>query len=283
MKTPEIKNKYIVISLSGGMDSSSLLLHCLANNFQVRALSFDYKQKHKIELNRVRLLKRYLGRFRLRFSHDFINLRDFDKIIRSNLMQGNPEVPTGHYAEDNMKQTVVPNRNKIFSSIIQATALSIKNNANPQDEVYIGMGIHSGDHAIYPDTTQEFREADLKAFHVGNWDASDIDYYTPYLHGDKYTILKDGLESCEKLGLDFSEVYKRTFTSYKPIYNRGKNQWYSDFKTGSSVERILAFHKLGIPDPAGYADDDGKIVTWERVVEHALEVERKFKEKNPPK
>jgi 7-cyano-7-deazaguanine synthase len=72
------------------------------------------------------------------------------------------EVPEGHYAEENMKATVVPNRNKIFSSIIQAVALSI---AESKDcNVDIAMGIHAGDHSIYPDCRQEFRDIDYEAF-----------------------------------------------------------------------------------------------------------------------
>ena len=87
-----------------------------------------------------------------------------------------------------MKDTVVPNRNKMFSSIIQAVALSIANEKNC--EVEIAMGIHAGDHAIYPDCRQEFRDADYNAFIEGNWDADKVTYYTPYLKGDKYDILK---------------------------------------------------------------------------------------------
>ena len=100
-----------------------------------------------------------------------------------------------------MKDTVVPNRNKMFSSIIQAVALSIAN--RNKCEVEIAMGIHAGDHAIYPDCRQEFRDADYEAFKIGNWDAKKVTYITPYIDSTKYDILKDGLYCCEKLGLDF--------------------------------------------------------------------------------
>ena len=116
-------------------------------------------------------------------------------------------------------------------------------------EVEIAMGIHAGDHAIYPDCRQEFRNADYKAFTEGNWDAERVTYYTPYLKGDKFDILKDGEKCCEELGLDFDEVYKRTNTSYKP--DRLGN---SDYKSASSVERIEAFIKLGRKDPVTYID-----------------------------
>ena len=173
-----------------------------------------------------------------------------------------------------MKATVVPNRNKIFSSITQAIALSIAN--EKEEECSIALGIHAGDHAIYPDCRQEFRDADDHAFRMGNWDSDRVSYWTPYLEGDKFTILEDGLVLCEKLGVDFDEVYKRTNTSYKPIkwYSRPETnayQWYSDYKSASSVERIEAFIKLGRPDPVAYADETGP-VSWEVAREHVEKV-----------
>ena len=146
-----------------------------------------------------------------------------------------------------MKATVVPNRNKIFSSITQAVALSIANEKNTECD--IALGIHSGDHDIYPDCRQEFRDADLEAFRQGNWESDKVDYYTPYLYGDKFTILQDGEKCCEVLEIDFDEVYKRTNTSYKPT-----KEGYSDYKSASSVERIEAFLKLGRKDPVEYID-----------------------------
>ena len=163
-----------------------------------------------------------------------------------------------------MKDTVVPNRNKIFSSIVQAVALSTANKKNT--EVYISLGIHAGDHAIYPDCRQEWRDIDHQAFIEGNWDTERVKFYTPYLNGDKFDILKDGEVCCEKLGLNFDEVYKRTNTSYKP-YPSGN----SDYKSASSVERIEAFIKLGRPDPVTYEDEDG-VTPWDEVVNHVKEV-----------
>jgi len=267
--------KYAVLSLSGGMDSSTLLLHLLANGYQVTALSFDYGQKHKVELERATDLVKYLnecregieGEYSNQLSlfynyspikHQIIKLDGLAQLLNSTLVEGGAEVPEGHYAAENMKDTVVPNRNKIFSSIIQAVALSIadKNEAN----CVIALGLHSGDHTIYPDTTEEFRVADLNAFRVGNWGSDKVDFYAPYMESDKFGILKDGKECCEKLGLEFNEVYKRTNTSYKPLQINGK--LYSDYKSASSVERIEAFIKLGRPDSCEYADETGP-VSWE--------------------
>lgn len=275
--------KQAVLSLSGGMDSSTLLLHLLTNNYEVTALSFDYGQKHRVELERAQQLIDYLNNSREHLSkvkhgdsdivkyapikYQVIKLDGITNLLNSALVEGGEEVPEGHYAEENMKATVVPNRNKIFSSITQAVALSIANKKNTP--VQIAMGIHAGDHEIYPDCRQEFRDADYKAFCEGNWEASRVSYYTPYLKGDKFTILQDGEKCCELLGIDFNEVYSKTNTSYKPINHGGI--LYSDFKSASSVERIEAFIKLGRKDPVKYADKQGP-VKWVTAKAHAQEV-----------
>ena len=251
--------KQAVLSLSGGMDSSTLLLHLLANGYKVTALSFDYGQKHRVELERAQQLVDYLNSKAKKFkkiTYQTIKLDGLSELINSALVSGGDEVPEGHYEEDNMKSTVVPNRNKIFSSIIQSVALSIANET--KSLVHIAMGIHAGDHAIYPDCRQEFRDADYKAFAEGNWDSERVLSYTPYLDGDKFDILKDGESCCECLGINFDEVYKRTNTSYKP-----DAQGRSDYKSASSVERIEAFIKLGRKDPVEYIDG------WETAKQHA--------------
>ena len=239
--------KQAVLSLSGGMDSSTLLLHLLAHQYQVTALSFDYGQKHRVELERAQQLVDYLNSNGQDVTYQIIKLDGLPNLLNSALVTGGDEVPEGHYEQSNMKATDGPNRNKIFSSIIQSVALSIANET--KSPVKIAMGIHAGDHAIYPDCRQEFRDADYKAFLEGNWDADRVTYYTPYLQGDKFDILKDGEECCNELGLDFDEVYKRTNTSYKPNL-----EGHSDYKSASSVERIEAFLKLGRKDPVTYID-----------------------------
>jgi 7-cyano-7-deazaguanine synthase len=282
-------NKQAVLSLSGGMDSSTLLLHLLANGYEVTALSFDYGQKHSVELERASSLVNYLNdkadevKYKSersevilhhfpKINYQIIKLDGLSQLLNSALVTGGAEVPEGHYAEENMKATVVPNRNKIFSSIIQAVALSIAESKNT--ECVIAMGIHAGDHAIYPDCRQEFRDIDYEAFKAGNWGAEKVTYYTPYLEDDKYGILVDGEICCNTLELDFDEVYKRTNTSYKPILHKvyhdngvASEEWFSDYKSASSVERVEAFMKLDRPDPVNYADEFGP-VSWETVKEY---------------
>ena len=267
--------KQAVLSLSGGMDSSSLLLHLLANGYKVTALGFDYGQKHKVELERATSLVEYLKFKNQPVTHQIIKLDGLSQLLNSALVTGGNDVPEGHYEQDNMKETVVPNRNKIFASLIQAVALSIATRGEKQP-VEIAMGIHAGDHAIYPDCRQEFRDADFEAFKVGNWDSELVTVTTPYLEVNKFDILEDGQKSCDILGLDFDEVYKRTNTSYKPIFIKHPwsdfdGTWYSDYKSAASVERIEAFIKLGRPDPVAYADETGP-VTWEVAKAHVEKV-----------
>ena len=276
-----MSKKHVVVSLSGGMDSSTLLLRCLKEYDSVTAISFDYGQKHRVELERAQSLVDYINVTcptdencfnGCKVNYRQIQLNGLVDLLDSALVTGGEDVPEGHYAEDNMKATVVPNRNKIFASITQAVALSVANRTGETCD--IAMGIHAGDHAIYPDCRQEFRDADDAAFRIGNWEAERVGYFTPYLEGDKFTILQDGEVLCKELGLDFNEVYSRTNTSYKPIYycqGDEHGEWYSDYKSASSVERVEAFIKLGRPDPAPYADETGP-VTWEHVVTEVTKV-----------
>jgi 7-cyano-7-deazaguanine synthase len=281
--------KHVVISLSGGMDSSTLLLRCLKEYDTCTAISFDYGQKHRIELDRAQSLVDYINDGYdseaenipySKINYRQIKLEGLADLLNSALVTGGEEVPEGHYAEENMKATVVPNRNKIFASITQAIALSIAEKTGEQCD--IAMGIHAGDHAIYPDCRQEFRDADDAAFRIGNWGSEKVGYFTPYLEGDKFTILQDGEALCSELCLEFDEVYKRTNTSYKPIYHNflytnNKDEiiecsdWFSDYKSASSVERVEAFIKLGRKDPVGYADETGP-VNWEHVVNEVTKV-----------
>ena len=252
---------HCVVSLSGGMDSSTLLLRAIEKYDSVTAISFDYGQKHRVELERAQQLVDYINKncpvdencFNgCTVNYRQIKLEGLVDLLDSALVEGGKDVPEGHYEQDNMKETVVPNRNKMFASIVQAVALSVANRT--EDVCDIALGIHAGDHAVYPDCRQEFRDADDAAFRMGNWDADRVGYFTPYLNTDKFGILQDGEILCAKLKIDFDEVYKRTNTSYKP-YPSGN----SDYKSASSVERIEAFIALGRKDPVQYEDETGEV------------------------
>ena len=273
--------KHCVVSLSGGMDSSTLLLRALKEYDTVTGISFDYGQKHRVELERAQQLIDYVNGnptrvFNIRenmegyselyseVNYRQIKLDGLADLLDSALVEGGDDVPEGHYENDNMKETVVPNRNKIFASITQAVALSVANRTGETCD--IALGIHAGDHAVYPDCRQEFRDADDTAFREGNWDADRVGYFTPYLDTDKFGILQDGEKLVDQLGLSFDEVYKRTNTSYKP-YPSGN----SDYKSASSVERIEAFIALGRRDPVQYEDETGE-VDYEVAKEAVLKV-----------
>ena len=163
-----------------------------------------------------------------------------------------------------MKQTVVPNRNAIFASILYGYALSVA--LREESEVVIALGVHSGDHAIYPDCRPEFYEAIAHAFEVGNWDSEKVAFHLPYIDGDKQTILTDAEEAITNLNLDFDTVFANTNTSYNP-----DSQGRSSGRSGADVERILAFHAIGRKDPVTYVEP------WELVLAEALQIEQEMK------
>lgn len=297
----ETNKKYAVISLSGGLDSSTLLLHLLYEGYQCTALSFDYGQKHKFELECASALVKYINENPLRvFHHDhapngfeesyplvkhqIIKLDGLSDLLVSGLVDNDSmEMKKGHYAHENALTTVVPNRNAMFAAISYAVALSIvKKTGEP---CKIALGTHMGDfdndkkQGIYPDCSEEFKTALEYAFKIGNWDSDKVDYYAPYNTTDKTGVLKDGIECCEKLGFDYKEIYKRTNTSYSPILGKD-GTYYSDIHTGSSVERVESFIKLGLEDPIQYIEDDGTLVSWEYVKEYVIKICEDWSRKN---
>jgi 7-cyano-7-deazaguanine synthase len=260
------KNQFACLALSGGMDSASLLLHLLARNYEVIAVSFLYGQKHDVEVECAKDLTKYLIHQGHKVSHHLITLDGLESLLFSALIKNGHDVPEGNYSLANMKETVVPNRNKIFISILQSIALSIA--IKEKQKTLVAMGIHAGDHAVYPDCREEFIRSDYQAYLDGNWDAEQVINYLPYLSTDKLGILQDGLRSCEALKLDFDQIYKRTLTSYKPD-SRGV----SDYKSASSRQRISAFMAMNRIDPVTYADETG-VVDWQTVTDYVKNIDQ---------
>lgn len=253
-----------VMALSGGMDSTGLLLRLLAEGNEVHCLSFEYGQKHNIELNRAKANIEYLAERGYAVKHQISDLSSAMGIFHSALTNAEQQIPEGHYEEEQMKQTVVPNRNAIFASILYGYALSI---ALKEDcEVSIALGVHSGDHAIYPDCRPEFYAAIAKAFETGNWESERVSFHLPYIEQDKEYILRDSLVSCDELDLDFDIVFSNTNTSYNP-----DSEGRASGKSGADVERILAFHAIGREDPVEYVDE------WEMVLKNALQRESEMR------
>ena len=253
----------VVMALSGGMDSTSLLLRMLARGSEITCISYNYGQKHVIELDRASANVDYLRSNGYEVEHIVADLSSAMSLFDSSLTDSEKSVPEGHYEEEQMKQTVVPNRNAIFSSILYGYALSVS--AKENVDVSMTLGVHSGDHVIYPDCRPQFYDALMRAFETGNWDSERVTVNLPYVDGDKESILRDAIISCDSLGLDFDTVFSNTITSYSPD-DFGR----SSGKTGADVERILAFHAIGRKDPVEYVDD------WGTVLKHAIEIEKQY-------
>ena len=234
-----------VLSLSGGMDSTSLLLHLLRHQYKVYSLSFNYGQKHSVELIKLEKNLEYLKSKGFEVENRIVDISFIKDIFSSALLTDGWKIPKGHYAEENMRQTVVPNRNAIFSSILYGYALSIANKEN--EHVVLSLGVHKGDFQVYPDCRPSFYTAIGEAFKEGNWGSENVEFYLPYINSFKYDILVDVVESCNQLNLYFDIVLGNTNTCYNPDLE-GK----SCGKCGSCSERLEAFEKLGRKDPVNY-------------------------------
>jgi 7-cyano-7-deazaguanine synthase len=257
--------KRTVMALSGGMDSSALMVRLLANGSKLDCVSYRYGQKHLVEVERAQKNIAYLASKGHEIGHRIVDLTDAMELFESALINQESEIPEGHYEEKQMKATVVPNRNAIFSSILYGYALSIS--SREDTDVTIALGVHSGDHAIYPDCRPEFYNALGHAFAIGNWDSERVTFDLPYIDGDKASILKDALDACDQLGLNFDQVFRNTITSYNP-----DSDGRSSGRSGSDVERILAFHALDLVDPIEYMEP------WDVVLNAALETEKSHKD-----
>lgn len=250
--------KIAVLSLSGGMDSTSLLIKLLADEYDVYSVSFDYGQKHKAELEVLQKNIEYLSGQGFHVEHKVINVEQLGQLLTSSLTDERQSIPTGHYAAENMLSTVVPNRNAIFSSIVYGYALSISKFLDAKVEIF--LGVHSGDHEIYPDCRPEFYKELEQAFKTGNWDSHLVDFKLPFLLLNKTEILYNCLRNCEILNLDFDTVIGNTLTSYNA------EKGISTGTSGSDIERIEAFINIGRKDPIPYE------LGWEETVKRAREI-----------
>lgn len=213
----------VVVIFSGGMDSFTVLNKALKDGYEVFAITFDYGQRHVKEIEYAQAACVKLG-----VHHKIVDISAINSIIAGSSLTDDIDVPEGHYESDNMKQTVVPNRNMILLSLAVGYAVSIE-----ATKVYYGA--HSGDHAIYPDCRPEFVQKMQDVCAIANYEAIDI--VVPYLNNDKIEILKDGLA----MGLD----YNQTWTCYN-----GREK--ACGKCGACQERLEAFAKNKITDPLAY-------------------------------
>lgn len=215
-----MKDSLIVVS--GGMDSITLL-HEYADQIAL-AVTFDYGSNHaKKEIPFAQLHCQRLG-----IKHLVIPLSFMHDYFKSSLLEGDAAIPEGHYADENMKSTVVPFRNGIMLSIACGIAES-----NGLHKVLIAN--HGGDHSIYPDCRPEFINAMSSAMQNGTYE--HIEIFAPYTNISKGDIARHG----KALGIDYSE----TWSCY-----RGGDKHCG--KCGTCVERHEALLEAGIDDPTEY-------------------------------
>lgn len=229
----------IVTVLSGGMDSTTLAYKLAAEGHCQAFLSFDYGQKHGRELGSARLIANGLA-FKYpdqmlpdtRAYHQVVDLLPVGGLLKSALTDPNRPVPDGHYAAENMKQTVVPNRNAIMLAIAWGYAITLGADA-------VALGVHAGDHTIYPDCRPEFRNALEAAFTLGNegFQNEGLHLMAPFIQLTKAEIATQG----HFLGVP----YEFTWSCYKGGLNHCGT-------CGTCVERQEAFQLSGVPDPTKY-------------------------------
>ncbi|WNC70228.1 7-cyano-7-deazaguanine synthase QueC [Thalassotalea nanhaiensis] len=215
-------NKVVVI-YSGGMDSFTVLNRALKDGKHVYALTFDYGQKHVKEIEYAANVCKELN-----IEHKVIDISAINQLLAGSSLTDNIDIPEGHYEEDSMKSTVVPNRNMILLSLAVGYAVSVE-----ASQVYYGA--HSGDHAIYPDCRPEFVLKMNDVCQIANYQPVEI--FSPYLTQTKIDILTDGLA----MGLD----YGKSWTCYN-----GREK--ACGKCGACQERLEAFELNKVVDPLEY-------------------------------
>lgn len=216
-----------VVVLSGGMDSATALYKAREDGYEIYAITFDYGQRHIKEIESAKKLAESIGA-----SHEIVDLTSITKLINNSSLTGDIEVPEGHYAEENMKATVVPNRNMIMYSVAIGYAVNLKAKA-------IYVGVHAGDHFIYPDCRPRFIEALDIAGYIGNEGFVEEDFrvVAPFLYITKADIVK--------MGNDLRVPWELTWSCYKGGDNHCG-------KCGTCVERKEAFKLAGTKDVTIY-------------------------------
>ncbi len=215
----------VVVLCSGGMDSVTALYWARREHQVAAVVSFDYGAKH----NHRELPFAVEHATQLGLRHEVIALDFIDRLFASNLLRSGGAVPDGHYAAENMKQTVVPFRNAIMLSIACGFAESV-------DAAGLVIAAHTGDHTIYPDCREAFMQAMADAMRLGTY--AGVALLRPFIALTKGQIAAEGA----RLGVDFV----RTWSCYKGgAIHCGT--------CGTCVERREAFADAGLRDPTEYA------------------------------
>ena len=215
-----------VAIFSGGIDSTVLLHELLAAGDEVLALSVNYGQRHRVELEHAERIAARLGvEWRLADLSGIAPL-----LAGSSQTSDDVPVPHGHYTDESMKQTVVPNRNMIMLAVAAGWAIS-------RHADRVAYGAHTGDHTIYPDCRPEFVAAMSEALGLADWHR--IELFCPFLTFTKADIVARGAA----LGVDLTATWS--------CYEGGAVHC---GRCGTCVERREAFALAGIDDPTRYAE-----------------------------
>lgn len=231
-----------VVLLSGGLDSTVLLAALLADGDVCHALSVHYGQRHRIELESAAAIAYHYD-----VPHTEIELPSTIFASAKSSQVGDYEVvPHGHYAEDSMKTTIVPNRNMLLMATAGAFALS-------QNAERIAYAAHAGDHAIYPDCRPQFVAAMQRAFELCDW--KKLILFTPFLVNSKADIVT--------LGNYHHVPFEKTWSCYDPVavgLGTVPVGYIHCGLCGTCVERKEAFQLAGVEDPTQYATDPHEVV-----------------------
>ena len=214
--------KNALLILSGGMDSVTLLYE-RAEEIAL-AVSFDYGSNHNHK--EIPFAKKHCEA--LGIPHVVIPLKFMAEHFESSLLSGADAIPEGHYADENMKSTVVPFRNGIMLSIAAGLAES-------KGLQKVMMANHFGDHEVYPDCRKEFVDNMSAAISAGTYANIFID--APYTSISKADIARKGAA----LGID----YAQTWSCYKGLEKHCG-------KCGTCIERKEALAEAGITDNTEY-------------------------------
>jgi len=219
-----MKQSKTVLIYSGGIDSTVLLYDLLNSGHDVQALSVNYGQRHSKELDCAKSLCKQLN-----VEHHVADLTALNPLLSgSSLTSPHVQVPEGHYEDESMKATVVPNRNMILLSIATGWAMSTGASS-------VSYAAHSGDRAIYPDCREEFADAMNSVMEIAGWDKVSLN--RPFSSLTKADIVKFG----DELGVPFEQ----TWSCYKG------GQVHCGV-CGTCVERREAFQLAGVTDPTIY-------------------------------
>ena len=208
-------------ALSGGMDSTCLLMHYLARDYRAICISYHYGQKHSIEIERASTTVTLCQGKGLDVQHHIVDLSPAMSLFDSALTSGDQDVPLGHYEEDQMKQTVVPNRNAILHPYCMVLHYLKQ---RKEERSRFALGVHSGDHAIYPDCRPEFYQALQSAFEIGNWDSEMVELTFPICTVTRHPYSKMLWKLTPQLGFDFDTVLRNTITSYNLMNRDGAQE-----------------------------------------------------------